>query len=412
MGLFEPGVTAEEGDTVSHYNTFIKNALTQAALLVENPRVLLIPSYHNEVQAIRADIKDKEVELISYFSIAVPIIASAFDDVDDVQPQNFMIYYREFDIIVVDYVYSDAFSTTSRYLFIGNNADNAARLSKHLHLKHKERQRKATAVPWKFKFTSHGMSSHEMDKWAPVSMDDVVMDKAFKEDIAKTTHTFFSDGGEFYKTHGIPYKRGILLYGDPGNGKTTLIRAIVSACKVKTYYWQMNEYVTSEGVDQAFAYFEDEEDPVILVIEDIDSIPDKTRSTFLNAIDGASTLNGVFIIATTNYPDRIDSALMNRAGRFDRTYEVKKPDAANREAYLLHKGLLSVVNPEIFSRFVTLTEGFSTSSLNEIYTTAAIKKYYHDTIDPDEIVNSMKVTMDKQRKGDFSSKTERPVGFY
>src|SRR5699024_3728562 len=73
--------------------------------------------------------------------------------------------------------------------------------------------------------------------------------------------------------------------------------------------------------------------PVILIVEDIDSMPTESRSVFLNALDGATTKEGIFIIGTTNYPEKIDPALINRAGRFDRAYEIKQPNTVMRKLY-------------------------------------------------------------------------------
>jgi SpoVK/Ycf46/Vps4 family AAA+-type ATPase len=57
---------------------------------------------------------------------------------------------------------------------------------------------------------------------------------------------------------------------------------------------------------------------MVLVIEDIDSMPEGVRSYFLNTLDGVTSKEGIFLIGTTNYPEKIDPGLMNRGGRFDR----------------------------------------------------------------------------------------------
>lgn len=404
--------TSEIADTKSAYENFVFRVLNEVdANYVKNPRVLHVPNMYSEAQSIEHDIKNKEVEIVQYLTEIDPIMTIGFESIDAVTPVNYMVFYSEFEIVVVDYMYTDSFGTSHTLLFIGNDPDNAARLSKHLHLKNKERERLDRSVPWMLKTSRNGFSCDKLNKWTPISMNDVILDATFKDDIAKTVELFFNEGGDFYKKYSLPYKRGILLYGDPGNGKTTLIKAIVSECSAKSYYWQINEFVDSDGIDNVFNNLEDSEDPVILVIEDIDSLPDQVRSTFLNAIDGASGLNGVFIIATTNYPEKIDKALLTRAGRFDRAYEIKKPDSNTRAAYLTRKGLDTFVDKEIFDELVKVSDGFSTSSLNEIYTTVALKVHYGDTIVPREIVESLKVTMDKQRKGDFSEKAARSVGF-
>lgn len=61
------------------------------------------------------------------------------------------------------------------------------------------------------------------------------------------------------------------------------------------------------------------------LIEDIDSMPASCRSYFLNTLDGATSKEGMYLIGTTNYPEKIDPALMNRAGRFENLIYRKGP---------------------------------------------------------------------------------------
>jgi hypothetical protein len=120
----------------------------------------------------------------------------------------------------------------------------------------------------------------------------------------------------FFKEYQLPYKRGILLYGKPGNGKTTLVKSIAGSVKAPVAYWQITENTCSDSIQEVFQAAANLA-PMILVIEDIDAMPQRARSYFLNILDGATSKEGIFLIGTTNYPEQIDPALMNRAGRFD-----------------------------------------------------------------------------------------------
>jgi SpoVK/Ycf46/Vps4 family AAA+-type ATPase len=75
--------------------------------------------------------------------------------------------------------------------------------------------------------------------------------------------------------------------------------------------------------------------PCVMVLEDIDSmIDDENRSFFLNELDGFENNTGLVVLATTNHPDRLDPAILNRPSRFDRKYYFDLPAAAERLAYV------------------------------------------------------------------------------
>ncbi|MBB6694511.1 ATP-binding protein [Cohnella xylanilytica] len=235
-----------------------------------------------------------------------------------------------------------------------------------------------------------------------VTRDDVFMDEALKTQIYRYIDEFFSKDKAFFQTYNVPYKRGILLYGKPGNGKTTLVKSISGSVEAPVAYWQITEYTTSESIQQVFAAAT-KLSPMVLVIEDIDSMPASCRSYFLNTLDGATSKEGVFLIGTTNYPEKIDPALMNRAGRFDRAHEVKLPDEPLRLAFLKRRGLAQLAGDELTAEAARRTEGFSFAQLGELYVSAALQKHYEDAVDLDRLVSDMKGDLSKGRKGEWMS---------
>jgi len=75
--------------------------------------------------------------------------------------------------------------------------------------------------------------------------------------------------------------------------------------------------------------------PCVLVLEDLDSlIGDEDRSYFLNQLDGFERNHGMIVLATTNYPDRIDAAIIDRPSRFDRKYHFNLPRVQEQAKYL------------------------------------------------------------------------------
>lgn len=138
----------------------------------------------------------------------------------------------------------------------------------------------------------------------------------------------------FYKQRGVIYKRGLLLYGKPGCGKSSLIRGLAQKYKYDLYDMNLNvDDSTFTGLMGRLP------GKVILLFEDVDvafpkreqgtgAVPEKpnngrlTMKCFLNAIDGIrSRSNGSIMIFTTNHPDKLDPALL-RAGRIDLKIEL------------------------------------------------------------------------------------------
>lgn len=236
-----------------------------------------------------------------------------------------------------------------------------------------------------------------------IDRNEVVMEEKVKKDIYSTIDQFFKEGKEFYTKYKFPHKRGLLLYGEPGNGKTTLVKSLVSSIDAPVIYWQINEFTTSSSIKVVFDKAA-ELAPVVLVIEDLDSLPIPCRSSFLNTLDGATTKEGILLIGTTNYPERIDKALINRAGRFDRTFEIKLPNAELRSEYLHIRGMGDFISKVEIKDIVEKTEHFSYVQLNEIFRRVAFADFNKEEIDINEVIDQIKENNRKTEKATWNTK--------
>ncbi|MBA2944154.1 ATP-binding protein [Paenibacillus sp. CGMCC 1.16610] len=257
----------------------------------------------------------------------------------------------------------------------------------------------------------HGMEKELAPITRMVDRSEVIMKEELKRDIYRAIDQFFDEDRTFFKEYELPYKRGILLYGKPGNGKTTLVKSIAGSVKAPVAYWQITENTCSDSIQEVF-HAAANLAPMILVIEDIDAMPQRARSYFLNILDGATSKEGIFLIGTTNYPEQIDPALMNRAGRFDRAYEIKLPDMALRQIYLEQKGMGKLLTDDLLRVTAKQTEGFTFAQLNELYAAAALQCHYEMSVDIEKLVKSMKSDLQKgQSMSWLKEDSEVRVGF-
>jgi AAA+ superfamily predicted ATPase len=204
------------------------------------------------------------------------------------------------------------------------------------------------------------------------SFEDLILADEMKSIIRDDFSTFL-ESEDRYRRLGIAWRRGALLIGPPGNGKTHCVRALVKELDIASLYVQSlsHHYYTAEQMWQQVFERARGLRPCVLVLEDLDSlVNDENRSFFLNQIDGFEQNHGLIILATTNHPDRIDSAIMERPSRFDRKYHFNLPSIEERSAYLENwqRSLSSETGwqSDQILAVAEATEGFSFAYLKEL----------------------------------------------
>ena len=148
--------------------------------------------------------------------------------------------------------------------------------------------------------------SHSLyDATQSASFDDLVLADQMKESI-RGDFTQFLKSEERYQRLGIAWRRGAIMIGPPGNGKTHCVRALVKELGIASLYVQSlsHQYYTPEQMWQQVFERARGLRPCVLVLEDLDSLVDESnRSFFLNQLDGFEQNHGMIILATTNHPD-------------------------------------------------------------------------------------------------------------
>ena len=149
--------------------------------------------------------------------------------------------------------------------------------------------------------------------------------------------TSFLGARDLYARYRVPYKRGVLLTGPPGNGKTHCVRVLMKDAALPTLYVRSFEARYGEVDANIMAVFAEARRvaPCMVVLEDLDALVKAAQlSVFLNELDGIRADTGILTLATTNHPERLDPALLERPSRFDRKYHFDLPARAERERYM------------------------------------------------------------------------------
>lgn len=208
----------------------------------------------------------------------------------------------------------------------------------------------------------------------PVNVDGLVKfeDSVFSEVTAEITKFWSSEA--LYRKYGLMYKRGILLYGPPGSGKTSLVQMIMSDVirRGGVVLKFENPNIFPDGMRVLREIQSDT--PVVVLMEDIEAIIDYwSESQVLNILDGVNRVDKVVFISTTNFPEKLGDRVINRPSRFDKRFKVGHPSEASRKIYLEH--LVKVGGKKIkidIKKWVKDTEDMSIAHIKELFTAVVI----------------------------------------
>lgn len=226
------------------------------------------------------------------------------------------------------------------------------------------------------------------------SWDDLFLEEDLKTDIKNYVEGFLSSK-HIYEKLNVPWKSGFLAFGEPGCGKSSLIRTIIAQYNFKPVTVQSGTQTNDDTITEAFEYASTQE-PALLYIEDLDSLLDKTISLshFLNQMDGVASRKGLMVIATANDLSKLKESVVDRPSRFDRKFEFPVPNHDMTIKYL-GKWFGDILKPSDLKKIAneTVPMNFSFAYLKELY----IGSIYTALADGREIPTLKDVNITKKR---------------
>ena len=271
-----------------------------------------------------------------------------------------------------------------------------------------------------------------VEKQTGVTFKDVAGQDEAKESLQEVVD--FLHNPKKYSEIGAKLPKGALLVGPPGTGKTLLAKAVAGEAKVPFFSLAGSDFVemfVGVGASRVRDLFKEaqKQAPCIIFIDEIDAIGksrdsrygggnderEQTLNQLLAEMDGFDSSKGVLILAATNRPEVLDSALL-RPGRFDRRVIVDRPDLKGREDILrVHAKNVNLDETVNFKEIALATAGAVGSDLANMVNEAAILavKAGRSAVSQADLSEAVElVEMGKEKKNKILSKKEREIVSY
>jgi hypothetical protein len=226
--------------------------------------------------------------------------------------------------------------------------------------------------------------------------DDMVLDPKVVS-LLRADFDFFFERKEWFRKAQLPHRRGYLLHGPPGNGKSTAIRCMMSSRGLSAFTLRLFDKDVSDGDLEGVFDMALREHPALVVLEDLDRAFPKSGSSrtnisfqqLLNTLDGIASGEGVIVVATANEPTLLDPAILRRPGRFDRVVHFPNPNYELRKAYF--RSRKSELAPGEIDLVAEASKGSSFAQLREAYIIAGQQAFERrDNILAEDLLNGIR----------------------
>ena len=281
---------------------------------------------------------------------------------------NYGTHYNSNDEENIKFAFSDDLPNTINSTFIGELVEET----------NKEKIPNGT---YRYEIGGYGQLPH-LEKFE--LRDDKIIETSYYKQLEKDMLSFIKNE-KIYNDHGIFFKRGYLLYGKPGDGKTCIIRKLM-----KNLFLDNALIIYCNNVPETSLINilnKEEKDRIkIFIFEDFQNIVnDRGIEKVLNFLDGEDSIHKMIIIGTTNYPEELPGNIVDRPSRFDYLIEFKNPSA--KEIKDLYKNFSG---EDLLDENVNKLTSFSIAAIKEICLTTIINKI---TID-----DAIKTLQDRSQK--------------
>lgn len=260
----------------------------------------------------------------------------------------------------------------------------------------------------------------------PTAFDDLFLPDEVIKDFRADFEDFLHSRKMYIEDLKLPWKRGYMLIGSPGNGKTKLIRSVCNYYGLE--YFDIKKVIDNGGnlnmetaISSSIDYllYPDEERPKVCILEDIDKFTAFQSGaeqdygaislhSLLRGLDGVDAYSDIILMATSNFPDVIHEAIAGRPGRFDKIYSIEKPTEENIKKLLTHYRLtFDGCDAEFVSKKLL---GSSMAFVAEFVKMAKMK-YKRNNITVEEANKLLDGIKAHQKLCETHFKEERKIGF-